>query len=216
MIDSTQADQIIAAILDTPRETRAVELKPSTPWKDINQQHELQVIIKSILGMSNVRDGGKIILGITQNPDRTFTSTGMDKEHLKTFDQDHIYQVVRAYGNPEPRFEIRNIEYKGNFYIVFNIQDFLYSPVICIKSGSNNGTEPLVKSSIYIRTFKPETKKVDDETEMREIINLAIDKELEVWTPRMEKLYAAPQRVTHSKRVDSKKRFEKELEDIKI
>ena len=61
-----------------------------------------------------------------------------------------------------------------------------------------------------------ETKKVDDETEMREIINLAIDKELEVWTPRMEKLYTAPQRVTRSKKADSNKKFEKELEDIKL
>lgn len=216
MIDSTKADQIIGAILQTPRETRAVELKPSIPWKDINQQHQLQDITKTILGMSNVRDGGKIILGITQNPDRTFTSTGMQEDHIKTFDQDHIFQVVRAYGNPEPRFEIINVEYNGHFYIVFNVQDFLYSPVICIRNGSNNGTEPLVRGSMYIRTFKPETKKVDDETELREIINLAIDKELEVWSPRIEKLYSSPQKITRNKKEDSSKKFERELEDIKI
>ena len=69
---------------------------------------------------------------------------------------------------------------------------------------------------MYIRTHKPETKKVDDVTEMREIINLAIDREIEVWTPRMEKLYTSPKKVTQNKRQDSTKKFERELADINL
>jgi len=206
-------DSIIAAILSTPSESRAVELKPSTPWGDINKQHQLQDIVKSIIGMSNVKDGGKLILGITQNPDRTFRATGMQSPHLQTYDQDHIYQVARAYGNPAPRFEIRNIEFEGKFYIVFAIQEFLYSPVICIKPGSNAGVEPLMKGALYIRTHKPETKKVDNETEMREIIELAIDKELGLWTPRIRRL-VKPSVIKQKIKESSSKKFEAELKDI--
>lgn len=191
MIDPIQADQIISGILDTPSESRSVELKPSTPWNDINTQYEVQNIIKSILGMSNVKDGGKIILGAPQQPDKTFKVEGMSPDHLKTYEQDKIYQAVRNYGSPDPRFEIRNVEYKGQFFIVFTVQDFLYSPVICTKNGKATGTEPLCEGALYIRTNKPETKKVDNETEMREIINLAIEKEIDLWSPRIQRLIGA-------------------------
>lgn len=214
MINPIKANQIISSILDTPSESRGVELKPGIPWKDINHQHQLQDIIKSILGLSNVRDGGKIILGVPQKADKTFDVVGMKDEDLQTYDQDHIYQVVKAFSNPSPRFEVSNIEYGGKYFIVFTIQDFLYSPVICIKSGSNNGSEPLVKGTLYIRTHKPETKKVDEETEMREIINLAIDKEIDIWSPRVQKLVQTQSIKTPV--VSDKKRFTDELKDINI
>ncbi len=214
MIKAVKADQIIASILDTPLENRNVELKPSIPWKDANRQHQLQDIIKSVLGMSNVRDGGKIILGVFQKQDKTFEVQGMKNEDLQTYDQDHIYQVVRIYGNPSPRFEVSNIEYNGKYFIVFTIQDFLYSPVICLKNGNNNGTEPLVKGSLYTRTHKPETKRVNEETEMREIINLAIDKEIDVWSPRVQKL--VPTQATKPLSMNNAKKFADELRDINL
>lgn len=213
MISSIKPNSVISAILANPIESRSIELKSAIPWRDINNQHQLQDVVKSIIGLSNVKDGGKIILGITQNPDRTFTSTGMSATDLHTYDQDHIYQIVRAYANPTPRFEIRNVEYDRKFFIVFAIQEFLYTPVICIKDGSNAGKEPLIKGALYIRTHKPETKKVDNETEMREIINLAIDKEMELLTPKIQKLINPPVIKQKIKETSSKK-FEAELRDI--
>lgn len=215
MIDpvNLNPDSPIAAILDHPSESRSIELKSSQPWGDINRLQELQNIVKSILGLSNVKDGGKIILGIKQRPDRTFESTGMLSSHLHTFDQDNIYQVVRAYGNPAPIFEIKNFKYKANYFIVFSVQEFLYTPVICIKAGSRVNNEPLIKGSLYIRTHKPETKKVDNETEMREIINLAIDKEFGLWTPRIKKINKTP-RIKKKTKENGKKKFETELKDI--
>ncbi|PIQ80263.1 MAG: hypothetical protein COV79_01395 [Parcubacteria group bacterium CG11_big_fil_rev_8_21_14_0_20_41_14] len=215
MINSIKSDSIISAILSNPIESRAIELKPSIPWRDINHQHQLQEIVKSIIGLSNVKDGGKIILGVIQNPDRTFAITGMSTIDLQTYDQDHIYQVVRAYANPALRFEIRSVEYRGKFFIVFAIQEFLYMPVICIKNGSRTGNEPLISGALYIRTHKPETKQVNNETEMREIINLAVDKELELLTPRIQKLIKPPFIKQKIKGISSKK-FANELKDIKL
>lgn len=215
MIDPVIADQIIAGLLASPIETRSVEFKPSIPWNNINQQNQLQDIVKSILGMSNVKDGGKIILGVPQNPDRTFSVKGMDGNHLATYDQDNIYTIVRSFGNPQPRFEIRNIEYQDKYFIVFFVQEFLYSPVICTRNGKNNGMEPLVSGSIYIRTHKPETKKVDNETEMREVINLAIDKEIDLWTPRIEKLSGKKQSIILGRDGYTDTEFLDELKDIK-
>ena len=189
MIDPVPiVDPIIKGIIDYPSESRAVELKPSIPWNDVDQQEQVQDIVKSIVGMSNIRDGGKIVLGVRQNSDKTFEVTGMTDEDLQTYDQEKIYQDARNFGKPEPRFEIRSMKYNGKFFIVFLVQEFLYSSIICRKSGKNLGKEPLVKGALYIRTHKPETKRVDDETEMREIIDLAIDKELERFSTKKQKV----------------------------
>jgi len=213
MIESIKADHIISSILRTPMESRSVEFKPSLPWNDVNTQIQLQEIIKSILGLSNIKDGGKIILGVKQNPDRTFIVEGMKKEDLQTYDSERIYQDIRNFGEPEPRFEIRNIELDNKNFIVFLVQEFFYSPVICVRNGKNIGGEPLVKSALYIRTLKPETKKVDNETEMREIINLAIEKELDLFSTRMQRAFKT---MSHLKIPESTEQDEKKfLEEIK-
>lgn len=221
MIDSIPADEIISRIVDSPFEARNVELKPSTPWNGIEKHYELQRIVMSILGMSNIKNGGKIILGIRQNPDRTFAVEGMKTEHLMTFEQDNIYQIVKAYGNPAPIFDIKNIEYNGLYFIVFSIQQFLYSPVICSKPGTKcfNGKEelePLIRGALYSRSFKPETKRVNSETEMREIIDLAIDGEFEHLSPRVKNLLTILKHSgKKSKKSNDKSLFLKELKDVK-
>lgn len=215
MIESIKADHIITSILSEPMESRSVEFKPSLPWNDVSSQIQLQEVIKSILGLSNIKDGGKIILGVKQNPDRTFTVEGMKEEHLVTYDSEKIYQDIRSFGEPEPRFEIRSIESGDKFFIVFFIQEFLYSPIICARNGKNVGAEPLVKGALYIRTLKPETKKVDNETEMKEIINLAIEKELDLFSTRMQRVFKTMTQLKVPKSTDQdREKFSEELKDI--
>ncbi|MFQ5862792.1 MAG: helix-turn-helix domain-containing protein [Candidatus Brocadiales bacterium] len=214
MIDPIPVDLIIKGILDAPSESRAVEFKPSIPWNDINHQQQLQEIVKSILGMSNIKDGGKIILGVKQNPDKTFEATGVRREHLETYDQEKIYQDVRNFGEPAPRLEIKSMKYSGKFFIVFLVQEFLYSPIICCRNGRNLGSEPLVRGALYIRTHAPGTKRVDNETEMREIINLAIDKELDLSSEKMQRLVKT---LSHTKAPEGEtdtKKFINEVSDI--
>lgn len=215
MIDPIPIDIRIKGILDAPQESRAVELKPSLPWKNVERQIQIQDIIKSILGMSNVRDGGRIILGVRQNLDRTFTVEGMKEENLKTYDAENIYQDVRKFGKPEPRFEVKNMKDNDKFFIVFVVQNFLYSPVICNKNGKNIGTEPLIRGALYIRTHKPETKKVDNQTEMREIIELAIEKELDLFSARMQRVFKTMSYIKVPKSTeDEQEKFAEELKDI--
>ena len=214
MIESVLVDPVIKGILDYPSESRAVELKSSMPWSDISQQQQLQETVKSILGMSNIKDGGKIIIGIRQNSDKTFEVTGVCGEDLETYDPDKIYQAVRNYGEPAPRFEVKNMEYKGKFFVVFLVQEFLYSPVICCKNGKNIVSEPLVKGALYIRTHSPGTKKVDNETEMREIINLAIDKEIESYSARTQKICRATPHAEIPKGEIDDKKFTDEIRDV--
>ncbi len=190
MINPIEADKIISGILESPNESKSVEFKPSVCWPDkidgIQQNNKVQEIIKSILAMSNNRDGGKIILGIKRDNEGKYILQGMTEDDLKTYDQDLIFEHVRNFGEPEPKFQVLNIEYNNKNFIVFAIQSFIFAPIICKNHRNLNQLE---HAAVYIRTDKPETKKITDPSEMREMIDLAIEKELDVFSVRIQRIF---------------------------
>lgn len=205
----------VKGILDTPNERRAVEFKPSLPWRRIDDSatgHKLQEVIRSILGMSNIRDGGLIILGIEK--DRVtgnYTLKGMQRRHLQTYDSDHIYQIIRNFSTPESKFEVINVEFKGMFFIIFDVQAFLFSPVICVNKKVN--IRKLENSVIYIRNHKPETKKITEPSEMQELINLAVERELSSFSSRMGNIFKSMSRIQVTRTAD-KIKFKKQRGNI--
>ncbi len=188
MINPIQADSLISGILESPNESKSVELKPSFSWPGkidgIQKNNKAQEVIKSILAMSNTRDGGKILLGIEKdkNTDR-YVLKGMEESDLSTYDQDLIYNQVRNFGEPEPRFEVKNVIYSNMKFIVIAVQGFQLSPVI---SRNNKNLAQIEQAVLYIRTDKPETKRITDPAEMRDIIDLALEKELTTFSTRVQ------------------------------
>jgi len=218
MINPTKADKIISGMLESPNESKSIEFKPSVSWPSniggIQQNNKIQEIIKSILAMSNTRDGGKIILGVEKDDkEKKHLLKGMSEDDLKTYDQDLIFEHVRNFGEPEPKFQVLNIEYNDKNFIVFAFQSFIFAPIICRNKRSLNQLEDAV---IYIRTDKPETKRITELSEMREIIDLAIEKELDLFSVRMQRFFKTMSsvKVLKSTKTDENK-FQEELKDIK-
>ncbi len=217
MINPTKADKIMRGILESPNESKAVEFKPSVSWPSkidqIQNNDKVQEIIISILGMSNIRDGGKIVLGVEKDASGSqYTRKGMKDKDLQTYDQDLIFDHVRNFGEPEPKFQVLNVEYDNKNFIVFAVQSFVIAPII---SKNNKNLKKLEHAIFYLRTDKPETKKVTDPSEMREIIDLAIEKELELFSTRMQRVFQSMAHVTVSKSTkEEKDKFAEELKDI--
>jgi len=217
MINPTKADKIISGILESPNESKTIEFKPSIPWPSkidqIQNNDKAQEIIMGILGMSNIRDGGKIILGIEKNaPGGKYIRKGMKKIDLKTYDQDLIFDHIRNFGEPEPKFQILNVEYDDKNFIVFAVQSFVIAPVI---SKNNKNLKKVHNATFYLRTDKPETKKVTDPSEMREIIDLAIEKEIELFSTRMQRIFQTLSHVPAPKSTrEEMNKFAEELKDI--
>jgi len=219
MINPIKADSIISGILESPNENKSIEFKPSIPWpKKINElkdHHKVQEIIESILAMSNLRNGGKIILGIEKGPDdegKNYVLSGMDTNHLATYDQDLIFDHVRNFGEPEPRFQILNVEFQEKHFMVFAVQSFEFAPIIC---KNNRNLEKLESAVFYIRNDKPETKKITETWEMREIIDLAIEKELDLFSTRMQRFFKTMSSAKILKSTpDDQAKFKDELKDI--
>jgi predicted HTH transcriptional regulator len=66
-------------------ETRSIELKTSMSWNDIATQFK---ITKTIMALSNIRDGGRIILGVDQCQNGGFDPKGMALNDFDSFNQD--------------------------------------------------------------------------------------------------------------------------------
>jgi len=220
MINPTNADINISKILAVPDEGRGIEFKESFSWAlnidGLQSNNKAQEVIRSILGMSNIKDGGKIFIGVRQGKDPTepkFVSKGMNENDLNTYDQDLIFEQVRNFGKPEPQFQILNMEYEGKYFILFNVQSFLFAPIICYNYKHLNRLE---MSALYIRTFKPETKKVTEVVEMREIVELAIEKELDLFSARMQRVFQTMSgiKIGKSSEEEEQKKFSGELKDV--
>jgi predicted HTH transcriptional regulator len=217
MINSADADEIMKGILSSPRESRALEFKPSFSWPskdDLLSNPKAQEVIEATLAMSNLPDGGKIILGVenSSQTDKTLICKGVTAEHLKTYDQDVIFNIVRNCGDPEPSFQILNVLWNGMHFVVFAVQRFTFTPVI---STTWKHLRQDSRSVLFIRTDKPETKKVTAPAEMRDIIELAVERELETFSTRMQRVFRTMSQIKVPKSsVDDQEKFANEMDDL--
>lgn len=156
-------------LLEAGEETPRREYKQSQPFTDPGFQATL---IRSILAMSNVRDGGYIIIGVEERGNQ-YVLTGMRPEDFSTYDRDIMKDKVGEYADPYVDFSIDTGIYQGKTFVVITVREFGEIPVICKKDGRD-----LVRGTIYTRTRtrRPESARVSTHADMREIIELAVDK----------------------------------------
>jgi hypothetical protein len=152
---------------------RNVELKRSISWDDSEVKAK---IVKTILGMSNIQDGGYLILGFEEH-DGSFEPVGLSEDDLKSYKYDDVCAEVSRYADPYATFlmEVIEDEESGRKFLVLSINEFEEIPVICRRNGLQN----LQEGVLYTRSRRlPSTTAVPSQSEMREIIDMAIKKGL--------------------------------------
>jgi Putative DNA-binding domain len=160
----------ILELLDAGGETRNIEFKKSYDWG--NPQHKAK-IVKCILAMSNTKDGGYLVLGIDDDKQGLEKLCGMDSEHYQKINFDHIVVEVNKFADPPISFQMNNIEEKSKSFVLFRIPEFEEFPIICKKSGEQG----LKEGAVYSRSkSKPESAIIRSQSEMRELIDMAINK----------------------------------------
>ena len=158
-------DKYLISLIKLNQEKRFLEYKQSENWESIKYN-----IAKSSLAMSNLRDGGYIIIGIKEEVNNTFTPTGLKEEHIKTYKYDDIQDFINKYADPQITLDFAMILYEGKKFIFIIINEFDEVPIICKRDGPNS---IMKKGTIYIRPQgKPQSCPVQTQTEMREIIEL--------------------------------------------
>lgn len=163
-------EEDLIRLLEFGEEDRNIEYKESCP-------PNIEKLAKSIMAMSNIRDGGYIVFGMKQLDSGRFIKEGIKDEHLIEYNKDILLDRINEYADPYVRFSIKTLEYESKKFLFIIVPEFEEIPVICKRDGRSD----LTKGSIYTRTRdrRPESARVRNQTDMREIIELAVDKGIE-------------------------------------
>lgn len=192
-------------LINSPHEERWLEFKRTMAWSDRGSRAR---IIKSILAMSNIRNGGWIVIGKEDQGDGTFNPTGMTQEDFDTYNPEHIKTDVNNYADPYAIFNIEKREDNGRLFVLLRVYEFNEIPVICKRSYG----DILQDGVMYTRSRgRPESIPVPSQSEMREIIRMATTKAVRRWLEQMQEIGL---RIPTVPGEDDDERFLKQLEDL--
>lgn len=157
-------EEELRALIALGRENRRIEFKRSTRWSDAATQGK---ITKSILGMSNIRDGGIIVIGVNRQPDGSYQPAGVSAGDLQTYGPDHVGRCVQNFADPIAVFSVQRIVSTGIQFIVIEVSEFPELPVIC-KADGRKHSERLTRAGI-VQTATPVQPSQDQQRFQQEL-----------------------------------------------
>lgn len=195
------------SLIEAGYESRRVEFKPPFSWNDEEYLWLREKAIQTMLALANTRDGGDIIIGIETKDDNSVELNGLNEKQISSFNYDLVKGIVDSFAMPGVNFDIAEGRYDNKRFIVVRVSEFDEIPVIC-KKDSQHKDLILRKGEIYCRSRSgpPATIRAT-EYEMREIIELAIDK-------GKKKLGERGYVATEQKSADLKTIFDKQIQDL--
>lgn len=118
------SEEFYRSIVFAGHEDRNREYKTSFPWDRKKHGGSVAKVVKTILAMSNLRDGGHIVIGVEEID----TSRGVEHRpvgvqdiHLNTYSYDQVADVVRVYADPGAPFSLEVVSIDGmNFVVIAN------------------------------------------------------------------------------------------------
>jgi hypothetical protein len=151
-------------------ETRHVDFKAALAWDDDGKQK----LLKHVIAMSNIRDGGRIVIGVRENEQtKAHEAEGLSPEQLSSFDATKIAQFVNSYVQPGVRVRVERAEVEGKQVIVLEVAEFDQLPNVCVKPGPRGGFN---SGDVLIRTDGCESRRICSSEEMRALLTLAVGK----------------------------------------
>jgi predicted HTH transcriptional regulator len=191
--------------IDFASEVTGVEFKRSEPF-DILQYK----IAKTAQALANLRDGGLIIVGVSQT-NKVFSIDGVDAAVEATYNGEAIYEHINWYASPPIDSRTIVLEHLGKRFVVMVIAPFERTPVVC-RHPTPDGTpkkDAMKPGDFFVRTAeKIETKRVDSAQLMEDLLQLAAGRRAAEIIRILRTGGVAPEAMTPGDR------FEKEVEDF--
>jgi hypothetical protein len=174
LVGHRQLHERAVAALDRCQESQDIDFKESAPWDSLKWH-----IVHSVLAMGNLRDGGIILIGVSQRDGR-WSMTGIEETHLATYDVDLIIDQVHKYVSPHVGLDIVTVAHgEGTLYLAILVREFDQTPLVCKKNGPDKekAAESIREGAIYTRPpGKPRTSRVTTAEQLHELLQLAAEK----------------------------------------
>lgn len=173
-------------IVKIGQETRAIEFKSAGHWADTALRGQ---ITRTTLAMANIRDGGVIIVGMQEDDTRPgyHLPQALTGEQRSSFDPDVVVPQVNAHASPHVELSIihHNLEDVASI-VAITVRQFREVPILCIKDIVGENDRLLARRGrVLVRSRRTsETTEVQTPEDLREIVELAVDKGLEAYFRR--------------------------------
>lgn len=129
-----------------------------------------------------------MVLGVEEHSDGTPRPTGVSSDQADSWNYDEASASIAAHADPFVTFTREIHSHNGLVFVVFIVSEFESLPVLCRKQFHypNNPKDLILREGVcYVRTRKkPETTAIASQTEMRELLDLAIDKGVKAFVAR--------------------------------
>jgi predicted HTH transcriptional regulator len=206
-------DQDLESLLRRGYETHGVEFKG--PGRRTDSSF-LAKVARAVMGMANRRDGGVVIIGVDSD---TLEPVGLEDDQADTWGYDSVATAVNEYASPSVSVDLEVRLYQGHKLVIIKVHEFADIPILCRKdfhpTGVRGAAPVLRRGACYVRSrHKPETSEIPSEEEMRELLELAIDKGVRKFVERAQKagLFQSVQPPTTTQ--DDQARFDDQIKDM--
>lgn len=112
-------DERLLLALRQNDETRDVDYKTAMAW-DEDDKEKCCGPVKDILALANT-EGGLIIIGVEQLPDKSFHATGVSGDMLKGWETTRVNNFVQRYAEPPINTRIRRFSENGLTFIAIDV-----------------------------------------------------------------------------------------------
>ncbi|MPZ23879.1 MAG: hypothetical protein GEU28_10095 [Dehalococcoidia bacterium] len=162
----------LTALVHYGRELRTLEFKRSFSWT--NRAVQL-TLAKTALAMSNIEDGGTIVVGVEERDGGLFEPVGMGAEDYESFSSDDVLDFINRFADPPVEIVLSKGLIGARMFVVIQVLAFREIPTICRRDDGPRAE--LREGAIYTRPYgTPRTAEVRGQTDMREIMDRAVDK----------------------------------------
>lgn len=200
-------EEDFSRIMGLGHELSGVEFKSPGP---MSNRRLVAQVIRAILGMCNRRDGGTVIIGV-EDAQGVLNPVGLTEPDLSEWSYDALADQIARYADPSASFAEDIREYDGNSYVVIEVEEFSDIPVLCKRSYG----DVLQDGACYVRPRrKPETSSIPTQADMRDLLDLAIEKGVTRFLERARRvgLFSIP---TAEPQVTDRERFDEQLGDLR-
>jgi predicted HTH transcriptional regulator len=206
-------EEEFAELLARGYEIRGIEFKGPGRLGDLETALK---VTRAVLGMANLSGGGRVIIGV-EDRGGSLTPTGLTDEQLESWKKyDEVAAFINEHASPAVNFDLEVQPFQGRRFVILSVYEFDEIPVLCAKERSikegRKDKQVLRRGACYVRSrHKPETSEIPSAEEMREVLDLAIDKGLRKFVARARAAGLFP---TGSTATGDEEQFNKQIGDL--
>jgi len=161
----------VRAALERCQESAAIDFKESGSWDQLRYH-----IVKNVLAMGNLRDGGVVVIGASER-NGNWDLSGISDLHFGTYDADTMLGLIGSFVSPHAETDIvRVVHTDGHPFLCIQTNEFDEMPLVCKRNGPDG--EGLLEGAVYVRPpGVPRATRVMNADQMRDLLRLAAEKQ---------------------------------------